>query len=412
MAGKQMQVESRANADALGRYYTRAEISRFLVREMGGLSPRTVLDLGAGDGSLVRAAAARWLAADLITVDIDVAAKRSLSRSLKQNAIERQHNHIRADALDPRVFRLIERHSTSIDTAVCNPPFMVPRWRKGFEAIIEGAGFSASLASIPEMDAALLFLAQNLRLTAPGATLGLILPDSLICAKKYRPFREELLDKHRITKVIRLPRCSFQATDAQAYILVVKKNGRVSKQIQLQQLSPDGCLSREIRINATEAYDRLDFSYHRAKGQFTVPTDSLRKLGVEIFRGRASSAEVKASFQPILHTTDLTPAVCGQWCDFTDFGDKPRVKQNHAAPGDIIVARVGRNLEEKVVGVAYGYPEVSDCLHVVRAPAKLRQRILAYLSSTEGKKALSSLAYGVSAKQLTKVDLENLELPL
>lgn len=410
MAGKQLDVGS-GTMDALGRYYTRAEIGRVLVGQMEGLAPRVVLDLGAGDGSLVRAAAERWITANLLTVDIDAAAKEGLNRALSRDMTFRQHNHIRADALSPRVSRLIELHRDSIDAAVCNPPFVVPRWKKNFKAIIQEAGFSASLAAIPEMDAALLFLAQNLRLSSPGATLGMILPDSLISAKKYRPFREELLEKHRISKVIRLPRGSFESTDAQAYVLVVEKNRAPAKRIGLQELSQEGNLSAEVVIGLGEGHERLDFNYHREKHRNKAHASSLRGIGAEILRGRLSSSQLKESAYPVLHTTDLDAALRGHWCDFSDFGLQPRMSRICACPGDILVARVGRNLETKVVGVARGYPEVSDCLYVLRVPSKFRERLLAYLSSPAGGKALSSLAYGVSARQLAKSDLDTLEVP-
>jgi hypothetical protein len=71
---------------------------------------------------------------------------------------------------------------------------LVHEWRKEYSEIIEDAGFSGSLPAITSTDAAVLFLAQNLRLIADGGNVGIIVPDSLVCAEKYLRFRASLLE--------------------------------------------------------------------------------------------------------------------------------------------------------------------------------------------------------------------------
>ncbi len=58
-------------SDPLGRYYTDAQVGALLVQAMKLDQPNTVLDLGAGDGALVGAAAKVWTQSRFITVDID-----------------------------------------------------------------------------------------------------------------------------------------------------------------------------------------------------------------------------------------------------------------------------------------------------------------------------------------------------
>ena len=115
-------------SDRLGRYYTKNDIGGLLIDQMDGLSPRRVLDLGAGAGSLSRAALERWSGVELLTVDVDAAAQVHLN-NLFSTTGSSKHNHIRADALSSRLPELISAKAEFIDAAVCNPPFIVPSSR-------------------------------------------------------------------------------------------------------------------------------------------------------------------------------------------------------------------------------------------------------------------------------------------
>ena len=88
-------------------------------------------------------------------------------------------------------------------------------------------------------------------------------------------------------------------------------------------------------------------------------------------------------------------------------GEKKKIEGHFicAEPGDILLARVGRNLEYKIIGVAEGYPVLTDCIYRIRVQEEHKKHVLQQLSSVEGKAWLSSRCYGVSAKQLSKADL-------
>lgn len=399
-------------SDRLGRYYTKTDIGGLLIDQMDDLSPSRVLDLGAGAGSLSRAALERWADVELLTVDVDAAAQIHLSKLFSTSGGSR-HNHIRADALSSRLPDLISAKAKFIDAAVCNPPFIIPKWRKGFAQIIEDAGFSGCLSVLADVDAALLFLSQNLRLLSTNATLGIILPDSLVSAAKYRLFRKELLQRYMVRKVIRLPRRSFLNTDAQAYIVVISKGSATTQNIPLQKFTTFCEVSSELWVDVHDATDRLDYEYHAQQLAQHHPQNVCVPLGSfveELKRGSLSSAEARLSALPVLHTTDITYPFAGSWCDLTGFG---RESTQHkferqvvrAEPGDILVARVGRNLEQKVLGISSGYPVLTDCVYKLRVPKQYREKVLMQLSSLRGKAWLASRAYGVSAKQLTKSDL-------
>ncbi|MBC3879704.1 N-6 DNA methylase [Undibacterium sp. FT79W] len=405
-------VKRNEGSDSLGRYYTKTDIGGLLIDQMAGLSPNRVLDLGAGAGTLSRAALQRWKNIELLTVDVDTAARTHL-RKLFKSTHGVKHSHIHADALSDRLPKLISARANSIDAAVCNPPFIIPKWRKGFAQIVEDAGFSGCLPVLSEVDAALLFLAQNLRLMSANATLGIIVPDSLISASKYRLFRQELLQRYAIRKAIRLPRHSFQGTDAQAYILVISKDSAATQQIPLQKFDVGSDMSSELLVDVDAAIDRLDFDYHAHRGKTRSSKKShitLGSIALDIKRGSLTSSETRAFNFPVFHTTDMPVDLAGEWCDLRQFGKS----QYHAStdrhivcaePGDILLARVGRNLEHKVLGVASGYPVLTDCVYRIRVPEKAQQEILKQLISSDGQAWLASRCYGVSAKQLSKADL-------
>jgi len=398
-----------AGPDKLGRYYTQDRVGSFLVEQMTGPEPATVLDLGAGGGSLSLAAMRRWSEAELITVDVDAFSRTKL-RERFRNAVVR-HSHIRADALRIDLPRLVSSSIKSIDAAVCNPPFIIPRWRTEFSHIIEEAGFSSAISALPDVDAALLFLAQNIRLMIKGGALGIILPDSLVSSVKYRAFRRDLLTRFHVEKAVRLPRNSFAGTDAQAHILVIRKDARSTNTVALQEIN-ENFEARELVVGVEQAEDRLDFSYHVQRVAFSstchARTRKLSDVTQVLSRGHFTSAEVKRSSYPVLHTTDIPEDLCGCWCDLSSFG-KARpvsgIRSVIAEPGDILVARVGRNLERKVIGVAKGFARLSDCVYKIRVAEEYRELLLKRLGSEIGRAWLASQAYGVSAKQLTKSSL-------
>jgi type I restriction enzyme M protein len=405
---------SHGRSDMLGRYYTRTDIGYLLIDQMTGFTPSRLLDLGAGGGSLSSAAVTRWLNIEILTVDIDRRSSTYLSK-LFDGSCGIRHNHIRADALSHRLPELLFSKFGQIDAGVCNPPFIIPKWRKKFAQILEDAGFSSCMPVLSDVDAALLFLAQNLRLLSEKATLGIILPDSLISSTKYRQFRKELLQRYTVRKAIRLPRYSFSGTDALAYIVVISKSGPTTKAIPLQKLTNENSLGSQLHVEVTEAVDRLDFDYHSQRLLFSETHSvhvSLGSIAEEVKRGSLSSAEARVFRESVFHTCDMTPSRIGKWCDLSQFSRKRSEADLpvRAGRGDILVARVGRNLEQKVIGVYGGFPLLTDCVYRIKVPKSYRRRVLDQLSSSSGKAWLDSRAYGVGAKQLTKTDL--LEFPL
>ncbi|MDV9031859.1 N-6 DNA methylase [Pseudomonas sp. RAC1] len=394
-----------SGSDILGRYYTKSEISSFLVSQLDLESPQRLLDLGAGSGSLSGAVKSRWPKIDILTVDID---PQSAAHHKAKDSVEPyRHQHYTIDALTRNLPDILNSISYPIDIAVCNPPFITSQWRDEFKEILDGAGFGNCLPSPLDVDAGLLFLAQNLRIVSHNATLAIILPDSLITAQRYLKFRKELLSNYLVSKVIQLPRGAFHGTDALASILIIRKNREHTSTLSLHKLSESGILSPSLEINIHEGIERLDHSYHFYKlNNHIHPALELGEIATTVERGSLSSSTSKKSAFRVLHITDIRTEDAGQWTDF-EIVDPSNCAGNikFAQPGDILLSRVGRNLHTKVIGVRSGRIPVSDCIYIIRCPPEARATVLRQLSSPSGRDWLAAHSYGVAAKQIAKKQL-------
>ncbi len=386
-------------SDRLGRYYTSNYVGAILVNSMGSNKPSSVLDLGSGDGALTTAAASKWLGAKFYTVDIDKNAK---SSSLPQLFGDSFRHHI-GDALSPTIGKRLGLNLASADLAVCNPPYIRPKWRAGFANILEDAGLSNVLPKLSEVPAEILFIAQNLRFLKNEGRLGLIVPDGIIAGEKFADFRNTLATQHCIERVIELPRGIFKKTEAKAHILIMRKSVEGPDQIQIQRLDEMGILSSELQVQKEQASSRLDYSFLiSGVGNKKSKQTRIYDVTTSLTRGKISSSQRATYNFPVLHTTDLNPSidfVHGSFNFPEIFPNRSHVKR--AKTGDILIGRVGRNFEEKVCMVKSGAIAVSDCIFILTVAPEYREPLFAYLKSDLGRRALSCSSHGVGAKFLT-----------
>ncbi len=385
------------NSDPLGRYYTEPVVSATLVNAMEMKCPNTVIDICAGDGALVREAAKAWKNSSFITADIEV----KTSKALLQKLSGREITHYVGDALDLRLAERIGFQWGQAEAALCNPPYINPEWNKQFLEILEDAGLSHVIPRMREIPADLLFIAQNLRLLRQGGRLGLILPDGIVAGERFSIFRKTLLYKHRIERVIELPRRIFRKTDAKAHIIVVSKNGTGSEFVPIQRLEKNGELSPQLNITTEHAIKRLDYSFN-VQNDTVCAKQKIGDVAIEVLRGTFSSIDRKYANFPIFHTSDFSVHRTFVPKKYILSSEKKEyVRGVIAVPGDILVARVGRNLEKKVCMVNSGNVAISDCILLLRVPLVYRKVIFSYLRSQAGCLALDGITHGVAAKFIT-----------
>lgn len=384
-------------SDHLGRYYTANFVSQILVNNIYEKHPSTIIDLGVGDGSLINAAAARWQHAEFITVDIDSAVN---AEGLQQQPIKK-HTHHNIDALDAQLSEKLGLQWGSVDLAVCNPPYITQSWKKHFAEILEDAGFSGTISKIKETPFELLFIAQNLRLLRPDGSLGLIIPDGIISGERFTSVRRHLLNQHRVERVIELPRRAFKKTDAKAHILLISKHGKSHDCIPIQQMDLSGNLSPELLIDKYAAAKRMDYSYNSvASNHSNIQFKKIKDFITLITRGQISSVERNLLDIPVFHITDFPTK--NHYVEGNNFNLSTTVQGiKFAETGDILIARVGKNLSDKVCIVTQGKVAISDCIILLRSPPETREFLLKFLISDEGKRQLKASARGVAAQFLT-----------
>ncbi len=386
------------------RFDSPAWLGEVLIDSLEDLSPVSILDLGCGGGALSVAALRRWPGRELMTVDVDAAVEAEMHRviSRHQGVV---HRHVTADVLHHAFDSLATCGTKPIDLVISNPPYRAAEWSPVYEGMLEAAGLPAPSAVIGDIAADLIFVARAMNLVRPGGCLGLILPDSLISARKTQAFRECLLRSHRVSRVVQLPRRAFKNTDAQTYILIVERGGTGSK-VRLDRINALGEWAEPVIIDAEKATLRLDYAYHEKGAQISWPgCASLRELGVEIRRGNLSSLEASASADPTFHSSDFPPTV----------GGKVRLPRSaktltevRAIAGDILLARVDRNLERKITIVTSGTARLTDCVLRIRCKPELVSRIRKGLLSPAGQLQLTSKIRGTGARHISVASLMEL----
>ena len=408
-------------SDPWGRYYTSPLVSQSLIERIETAKPKLLLELGSGSGSLSNAAANRWQDAKLVTVDVDCGAPRRLDAS--NTTPHFKHTHFVHDVLDEALSDRIGLKLGTVDVAVCNPPYIRPRWRSDFGKILEDAGLSGSLVSLFDAGADLLFLAQNLRLLRNNGTLGLILPDGLVTAERFSRVRQMLLRQHLVQQVVQLPRKVFKGTEAQTYLVVLRKGAGETNEVSLKQMGLDGRLSAAIKVNQDAAVKRLDYAFHASSlvsaqrsCDGPAPT-SFRQALTDVVRGTICSSAIPSFPKPVFHLGDFAKPMGEQAIRIVPkrfaLGIRTAQRVAHdarlAVPGDILIARVGRSLADQVALVVHGPCVISDCIFALRTTDDHREKLYRFLESDMGRLALSSAAHGVAARFVSKSNLFDIQ---
>lgn len=390
--------------DNLNAYYTRTEVGDLLSSVLDIQAPRAVLDLGAGEGSLSRAASDRWPNAACTTVDVVQEVADYLSEMFRQKKVNHRHHHW--DVLTKDLPSGLE--DETFDLAVCNPPFFKPVQSPDHLEILARAGLRGACPSPSDNRAEILFLAQNIRLLKKGGTVALIAPDSLLTGNRFRAFRAAILDRYHVTCVMQLPRHSFHNTEARCFVLVLRKEPPKEHDVKLLRYQNTATLP-PIWISKTKAVERMDYDFHASSADAAQGGFCLQELRAEVRRGSFSTAQRKALPENIFHTTDFKSLKSGQ-IEFSDAQLPEKENAVIAEAGDILIARVDRSLHQKIAIVTKGKAAITDCVYRVRLPEKHQERVFNALRSTHGEHTILSATKGVSARLLGKAALLSLKL--
>ncbi len=382
--------------DALGRYYTNDIISNLLISNLKTSKPKRILDLGVGDASLTIAAYARWEKAKYFATEIELK---------KAVAIEKKLAFIKVlncDTLQPNASTKLKVKFGSIDIAICNPPYVRVENKEKYNGLFKSVGCK-NFSNLSRITSEIVFFAHNLKLLKHDGELGIIVSDSLITGKEFKIFRETILEKFNVRRIIQLPDNVFSKTEARTHIIFISKTKSVNKTCELLNSNIQGELTKKIVVANNLLIDRRDYQFHTATIPAKSGTKTLKQIGAVIKRGKLSYKELrgsKLSFFHSVHFKENGINICF---------DKPVAKKHHsysANEGDILMCRVGKRVVGKVAIVKFGRVVNSDCIYRITVPKRYRKVLLKSLLSDDGKAWLNAFAHGVCSQVISKSDLE------
>lgn len=383
--------------DPLSRFYSNTIVGRVVVDRVFACAPGTVVDLGSGSGVLATAASGKWPEARVIAVDLDPAARLA--------SVRLGLEHLTADATDPDLHGRLG----GVDVVISNPPFGGVPPGDVFAELAAAAGLDAIDGLAPSLE--LLFAAQAMRLARPGGGVVLVLSDGLATGRRNMAARRALLRAHRIVSVTQMPAGSFRRTEAAGYVLSMVKGFPPSDRIELCRVRADGSEDTPVHVNPIQAATRLDHGYHAA---FRSGREGpcLRDLGASVVRGSVEPGSGDVPREAVFHTTDFPLADRRDTLWLPCGSDRPQRRLVYAERGDVLVARLGRRLEQKVCHVAGGWAVPTSAVLRIRMPGGDGRAIAAALMSRAGAVRLAGTARGTGARMLGREDLLSMPLPL
>ncbi|WP_180327248.1 N-6 DNA methylase [Labilibaculum manganireducens] len=381
--------------DKLGRFYTGNAFSKLLVNQLDIDSPKHILDLGVGDGSLLSAALNKWEDAYYSAVDIE---EKSFDESL-------QINFIKKDVLNNSSEITVELSNCDVDIAICNPPYKRIKNRKRYNSLFREVGFNNCL-KLKYITADLLFLAFNLSLLKNNGQLGIILPDTLIASSDFELLRMDIL-KYDITSIIELPEKIFKKTEAKTYILIINKRKSSSNSTNLLIADTSGQIQNQLKVNKSDLIKRMDYSFNLFHLLDCNNGVSLAELGATIKRGRLSGKLLRNKGGAFFHTSDFK----GQTYVSLP-SNNYKNGELYAEKGDILIARVGSRCLGKFCVIESGCIVISDCILKVTLPKMFIEPFIHALSSDYGRNWFKAYSHGVCAKLISKKDLLSFKIDL
>lgn len=394
----------------LNKFFTKVSVGEVLANLLDDNDYNNVLDLGAGEGALCVSVLKKSPSIDVVTVDIDSSTSKLLKKNLSDNGCK-NHTHYIEDVLSYGMMDFLALEHGEFDLAVCNPPFFNPNWDRKHADILQNAGLSDACRTTNEATAEILFISHSLSLLRPDGQLAVIVPDSLITTSRALNFRRSLVQNHNILKVAQLPINSFWETDAQCSIIFLRKGKSQNEAINLLRVKEDLSIDKPIQISNEQAIARMDYNFHSLRRDTCRTPSTLKELGAEVVRGSLSTVQYKSSNLPAFHTSDYKYLNGGDIeLPESDFVSEDALVV--AEKGDILLARVDRNLHEKLGIVVRGRALLTDCVYRIRVPLENQLKAYDALCSENGRKNLLAHTKGVGARIIGKADLLSMPLDL
>lgn len=384
------------------QFFTPQKYSQVMIENLDINTPKKILDLSMGEGSLLIEAMKVWNNSEFIGNDIDKNCCDNIKRVYIDKIVCFNENIFKQTAIEK-----ILKNTGKVDLCLANPPFHLIPQDEDTKRILEKYDLSVYNKSefIP---AEVIFILQCLDILDNKGTLSIILPDGFFVNTYLQRFRNFLLNNYKIEKIIELPSNIFKKTDAKTHILILKNMFALNENIKLESIENN----KKILIDKKEAIYRMDYSYYSVLRNYNNKSIMIsdKRLYVEFLRGKPKYLLKNINDEYILHTTNFSKTKI-----FNNNLESPEIllpsSDKIAMAGDIVLARVGTCCLGKIGMVENGYFIATDCVFLVRIKdINLRNKVFELLKSKFGQDWIKANSKGVSAKHITMEDFKKFPL--
>lgn len=376
------------------QYYTSDEIASLLVKYISKDEVKAVLDLGAGEGTLTRAAKKKWGHPQIYVADID--------DSNCQRLAEQGFNTRCIDCNVSGLEKLLGINYSCIDVGVCNPPYETIEKNQFIIELLKQAKLQLNRKE-KYSTSDLVFLAYNLLFLKPHGVLGIIVPYSIMTGRNYCKLRQSLLDNYYVERAIELPENSFSYTEAKTGILIIRKEKSEGRKTKLNTVLGNYKLSEPLTVSSSKLTLRLDYSYHQwckiQKGR-----NYKHNNDVTIVRGRFTHDELKKKGLPYFHST------CYNRTDIDFHFKYDNSEKGIVSKGCFLIVRVGKRCVGRVKYLEEGNIQISDCIYGLTVPEDYIDDFKCFFQSEEYSEFVKVASRGVCSLYLCKGDVESMVL--
>lgn len=369
------------------QYYTSKNISDLVTRLIITSSPKTCLELSAGEGALLESSKKKWPNLHCTTFDIDPANVELLKRKFPTDS------HYCADATSKQCQELLA--SNEYDIAVCNPPFSVVSLDDFSKETLSNI-FDSIYQFNKNIRSEILFFAINMNFLKQNGIIAIIVPELIVKGYSHEKFRQKIVETFTLEYIIECDHKSFNKTEAKTYVLIIKKSHSNKKRKY-----------KYIRFeNSTNSIkeETLELISFVSKQKRLPPK---KTASYEIIRGNLSGKECKNLNVTYLHTINMSG-------DFQEISVPEQQCKSIAAPvreampGDIIIARVGSRVLGKTNILSSGKPILSDCVFAIRFKNELHKKTFLSYWKENKNEWLKEFSTGTCAKHITITNLSKL----
>lgn len=387
------QINTSTKREFFSQFYTKKEISDYICELIVEIKHiKSVIDLGVGEGSLLRSIKEKCQSVKSVGIDIDKTNIEYLSNS---GAVD--YLYCFDSTVKTNIEELIYKHGT-FDVVVGNPPYNRTMMTSEINQTFKNLKIFEN-HELSKVGSDIVFLIHGLLLLNDNGSLIYILPDGFTNNNIYSGFRKFLFENYKVEKIVEIPEKSFIATEAKTHLIIINKCG-TSDLVEVTKLD----CNKVISIDKEQFIQRCDYSF--LDKPIPINHLKLKELDVHVFRGNKTKRYLSSLGSSYLHTSNISSK------------EIENVKSCNlhkglvlTEKGDIAIARVGSRVVGKFCLVTSANLAVSDCIIIIRPHDEiLRDKIINSLKTDVNKAWINSIKKGVGAKHITIKDL--MEMPI